>query len=563
MKRIKYIAIASCMSVLLGSCSDFLDVKSEQELTYDDFFKTEDDCRAYTAGLYNTVWYDFNGFLTVLECRSNNMYSDKVSSSTGIVNRFMDTSSTENLEEAWDGLYSAVCESCHILNSLDRALENGVSQEVVDACKAEARFMRGTAYWYLTSLWQNVPIVENPEKLAYDYAVPANRQEDVLQYSIRDLEFAAKYLRETDEKGRVTKYSALGMLSRVYITAACFARGGNFTEGRYETSPDYYYQKAAEAALEVCKNGTQYKLMENYEELFTVQNNNNSESLFAIQFVPGSIQYGFGNRLQTNLAPPKFIGGLTSYGGSTFMGGDLVKLMYDNGEMARMRATCFHNGAYYDYLGGDTEEGYLLVSGLQNNKCTPKKQVVGGPDDTNGIAISGNSGFATPMLRLAEVYLLYAEAVLGMNDETTDAEAVSYFNKVRQRARMYKEHNSELLEQTTPADVTSLTLQDIWNERRLELGGEGQFWFDIVRRAYWDKQWVFDFLDNQERGHSYSYKFSIDTGNREFKWGNWSTYLAVEASDACLKFYYPLAEVTINPNLRNDPVPFDLPKDEE
>ena len=71
--------------------------------------------------------------------------------------------------------------------------------------------MRGLAYWYLMSVWGDVPIVEDPEILAQNYMVHANFQEDVLQYAIKDMEFAAENLPLSDEIGRLTRYSALGI----------------------------------------------------------------------------------------------------------------------------------------------------------------------------------------------------------------------------------------------------------------------------------------------------------------------------------------------------------------
>lgn len=393
MKKIKNILIIGLLSLLGTGCSDFLDVSSKQELTYETFYKTAGDCRSATAALYNAVWFDFNSkFLWEIgDSRANNMYVDLATYASAIFNRFMETSNTDDLENGWDALYSVVGQSDHILNNLYRALDNGVDPVVVNACKGEARFMRGLAYWYLACVWGNVPIVEDPVQLSDNFVVRSNYREDVLQYAIKDLEFAATYLPESDEPGRLTRYSALGMLSRLYITAACYARGGNFTTGRYETDPDYYYRKAAEAALTVCEEGVQYSLMNDYEQLFRVQNNNNSESLFALQWVPGSTVYGVGNRMQINLCySTEMLGGLKAYGGSGYLSAEFVELMHKRGELSRKRATFFYNGAVYDYIGTATDAGKWVVTG--RSMCNVKKHIVGGTKDTDGGAVAENSG---------------------------------------------------------------------------------------------------------------------------------------------------------------------------
>lgn len=554
MKKIKNILIISLLSLLGTGCSDFLEVTSKQELTYETFYKTAGDCRSATAVLYNAVWFDFNSkFLWEIgDSRANNMYVDLATYASAIFNRFMETSNTDDLENGWDAFYSVIGQSDHILNNLYRALDNGVDPTVVNACKGEARFMRGLAYWYLACVWGNVPIVEDPVQLSTNFVVRSNHREDVLQYAIKDMEFAATYLPESDEPGRLTRYSALGMLSRLYITAACYARGGNFTPERYETAPDYYYRKAAEAALTVCEEGIQYSLLNDYEQLFCVQNNNSSESLFALQWVPGSTVYGVGNRMQINLCySTEMLGGLKAYGGSGYLSAEFVELMHKRGELSRKRATFFYNGAAYDYIGTATDAGRWVVTG--RSMCNVKKHIVGGTKDTDGGAVAENSGFATPMLRLAEVYLLYAEAVLGTKSEIDGTtvegrKALLYFNKVRERARdkNAEEPNGNL------ADLDKLTLDDIWTERRCELAMEGQFWYDIVRRAFWNREWVLNFLNNQKRGYKYSYDGTT------FKWGNSDGRDAKPATEDKLLLPYPLNEVTMNPQLREEPVHFDI-----
>src|SRR5690606_36926571 len=138
--------------------------------------------------------------------------------------RLTETSEMPSLNAAFQSLYVVVTQADYVINNIDRALEFNVTQNQVNACKAEARFMRGLAYWYIASIWGNVPIVEDPAATALNFKVRANRFEDVLQYAIRDLEYAAEWLPVTDVPGRVTKSSANGILSRLYITAACYAR---------------------------------------------------------------------------------------------------------------------------------------------------------------------------------------------------------------------------------------------------------------------------------------------------------------------------------------------------
>lgn len=531
---------------IAASCKkDFIDVKSQNQLTLDNFYTTYEECRQATAPLYSIVWYEFSSqfYFMMGDGRGNNLFTPYGGGDSYI--RLTETAETPTLNEAFQSLYVVVTQADYVINNVDKALQFGVTQSQVNACRGEARFMRGLAYWYMASTWGNVPIVEDPAATALNFKVRANRFEDVLQYAIRDLEYAAEWLPASDVPGRVTKSSANGILSRLYITAACYARGNKFTSSRWPISSSEYYLKAKDAAFKVINDG-KYKLMDDYEQLFRMQNNNNSESLFSLQFVPGSSIYGTGNRNQDWLALNTTVtDGLTAYGGSIFASGDLVELMHNRGEISRKKATFFYPGATYDYLGAHTPEGKWTVKPADYRYPNIKKHVLGGPKDTEGFAINGNTGFATPMLRLAEVYLLFAEATLGLDASTADPEALTYFNRVRVRAGI--------------DPVETISLAEIWDERRVELAMEGQFWFDMVRRAYWDEEFVINYMNSQNRSR-YFYYLSNSASNG-FAWRDQTDgQVSNVATPARLLLPYPATELVINPLLREEPIPFDFDK---
>jgi hypothetical protein len=543
MKNIIKLLLPAVVMLCHTSCKKFLEVKSNNQPTLDNYFTTLQECRAATGALYNKVWYQFSSqfYFDFGDGRGNNLFTPYSNAQSYI--RLTETGETSTLPQAWNSLYLVITQADYVVNNVEKALKNNVALKDVNACKAEAKFMRGIAYWYMASIWGNIPIIEDPVATSKSFQVPPNPFEDVLQYAIRDVEFAAENLPATDEKGRVTKFSALGMLARFYITAACYARGNKFS-AKYTKIAQDYYNMAKAAAKQVCENSS-YSLMTDYEQLFRPQNNNNSESLFALQFVPASSEYGVGNRNQDWLAySTTLTDGLAAYGGNNFVSGELVKLMHDRGEVKRKKATFFYPGAVYEYIGTHTPAGKWVVDGANQVRYpTVKKHVVGSKKDTDGMAISGNSGLAAPMLRLAEVYLLYAEAILGTQSSTSDAEALRYFNLVRRRAGL--------------ADVTAVTLADIWDERRCELALEGQFWYDMVRRAYWDQAWVIEYMNRQRRSEYYYYlSGSAPNG---FVWRNVSDGQEQnQATPDRLLLPYPANELVLNPALKEQPVPFEF-----
>jgi len=543
MKNIIKTLLPLVVLLSVSSCKKFLDVKSSSQPTLDNYFTTLKECRSATGALYNKVWYQFSSqfYFDFGDGRGNNLFNPY--SNAQSYTRLTETGESASLPDAWNSLYLVVTQADYVVNNIDKALQYNVAAGDVNACRAEARFMRGLAYWYMGSIWGNIPIIEDPAATSKNFLVKPNLFEDVLQYAIRDVQFAADNLPATDDKGRITKFSALGILSRLYITAACYARGNKFSS-RWTTTAQEYYDLAKDAARQVCESPN-YSLMADYEQLFRPQNNNNSESLFALQFVPGSSEYGVGNRNQDWLAySTTLTDGLSAYGGNLFVSGELVKLMFDRGELKRKKATFFYPGAVYDYIGTHTSDGKWIVQGANLVRYpNVKKHVVGSSKDTDGMAISGNSGLAAPMLRLSEVYLLYAEAILGLQQSTTDPEALKYFNLVRKRAGL--------------ADATVVATADIWDERRCELALEGQFWYDMVRRAYWDQAWVLDYMNHQRRSEYYYYlSGSAPNG---FAWRNITDGQEQnQATPDRLLLPYPANELILNPALKEQPVPFNF-----
>ncbi|PTN27411.1 RagB/SusD family nutrient uptake outer membrane protein, partial [Desulfonatronum sp. SC1] len=117
-----------------------------------------------------------------------------------------------------------------------------------------------------------------------------------------------------------------------------------------------------------------------------------------------------------------------------------------------------------------------------------KKYVIGTPEDNPGYILTFMSTpLNTYMMRLAEVYLIAAEAILGNNASTTNADALNYVNAVRARAGL--------------DEVTSLTWIDILNEKRIELAFEGRFWGELVRWSYFDQSGASAYVLGQNRGH--------------------------------------------------------------
>ncbi|MDR2840752.1 MAG: RagB/SusD family nutrient uptake outer membrane protein, partial [Paludibacter sp.] len=267
------------------SCESFLDSTPTSIITGEAL--TDDDLPKLTSPLYNVVWADFNGqfYYGLGDGRAYNLYAPF----SDYIYPFHDLNEsglTGPLVNAWASFYVIVQQANNIIITIN---QSSASQEAKNKTIAEARFMRGLAYWYLTSLWGNVIICEDPAMIINNPLSNTNPRKDSYEFAIRDMEFAAKYLPETvTDEGRVTKYAAFGMLSRFYLDYSGLV-ASNYGENPNVGTRDAAYLDLAKKAAEKVINESQYKLLPSYPDLFipTKELNNNSEILFALQWIPG------------------------------------------------------------------------------------------------------------------------------------------------------------------------------------------------------------------------------------------------------------------------------------
>ena len=562
MKTNKYIcSFVLAASLLFTGCSDFLDSKDNSNIAGDNFYLSEEDCKAATAPLYSKVWFHFNDkfYYGMGDGRGYNLrapYSDYIYPFTDL----NESGLTSPLVQAWESLYIVVQQANKVINGIKGG---SMSESVKPQYIAEARFMRGVAYYYLGMLWGNVILNENSDELVANPIVAPSPASDVFEFVMRDLEYAAKYLPETSyATGRVNQYSAFAMLSRVYLTYAGYSDNKNSGTRNSE-----YLELAKKAALKVIENKN-FSLMDNYADLFKIENNNNSETLFALQWVANSDTYGESNTIQNYFAYGSDVTGTDrAWGGATVAQPNAV-WEYEQGD-TRRKATWMAYGDFYPELMSD--KGGLTVE-YSESQLNCKKYVCGSSKDNASISY-GNTPINTYMIRLAEVYLNYAEAcfgnnltltanktgdidsdskisvTLGTNVSCTDDKALEYYNAVRTRAGLAPLKNS-------------FTFNDLRRDRRLELCLEGQYWYDMVRWANFQQQAVMNYITGQMR----------DT-NIPVLWDATAKTLSIDSSkdatnrsigtvkESIFLLPYPESETVQNPLLKGTPVPYTFTED--
>ena len=382
----------------------------------------------------------------------------------------------------------------------------GAAATDIKNSRAEARFLRAYNYWVMLDLFgkstfitENSPLGVNPPEIT---------RAKLFAYVVSELKAIDGQLApvKTIEYGRVDQGAEWALLARLYLNGSVYSPS---------TATPKYYDSAAIYASKVIAGG--YSLHPSYPQLFLADNNQcTDEFIFAIN-CDGLHTQGYGNTT--------FLVHASCGGSSLFLYPDT--LLNKNDTMS------ISDPAYYGVAGG--WNGYRATSGLANlfpdltgatdtralfttydkvsyttgkgvNKRFVKDtQIVvigtsssqistntGTGDFSNGLHVAKwrnvrSDGKATndptqtftdndfPVFRLAEMYLIYAEAALRGSTVADKATAVNYFNLVRERAYGHPGIAG------TDSDFPVINLQNILDERGRELYWEGHRRTDLVR----------------------------------------------------------------------------------
>src|SRR3569833_238692 len=404
MKRnIKYIlSMAALTGVIASGCKkDFFNRPPESQTTVGSYYQTADQVKASTNALYAAPWFGFNTKVgwSISELASGN--GRTYSSDVVAFGNFSVSNGNFELSAAWNSLFTVAAQSNALIANLPANVPSSVPATVVNNAMGEARLMRGLAYFYLTRIFGNVPIVENPLlEVGYFQNVNTNPVTDIYKFIVTDLKYAeANCTANVASTGHVSSGSASALLAKVYL----------------------YMQDYANARTEAEKviNSGEFQLLGldvagmTYEDLFKIANNNNKESIIALQWLANA-GYGFGNAVQALFA---YSSAITQTGDGygvlapTF---DLQDAFAASAGDLRRKATIMLPGDHYDYLDA-AQGGYTLsdIASSQGTHAQIKKYVVGSPADNNGKSAFQSTGMNTYIMRLSDVYLIAAEAILG------------------------------------------------------------------------------------------------------------------------------------------------------
>ena len=553
MKRlnIKSLALATLLMVGATSCEDFLNRPTVDSYTIDGFYQTDAQCYQAVNPIYNSPWYDFQrGFVKIGDVLAGNI-------SYGTDNgyqAFVLKSSDDDLRNASASLWSVNAYCNTLIENLNLKAGPEVSKFALNTVKGEALTWKAMTYFYLVRIWGAVPIIHNNSEIISNNnsnSIAKNNVEDVYKYIVMTLDKAIELLPEKNQPGRIDRYSAMGLLSKVYLTKAGYGQNGTRNQADLD--------KAAFFANEVIEKSGR-ALTPNYADIFRLKNNIADESLIAWRWTVSS-QWTSQNTLQSDLGLNGFSEFADSWGTWVGITIDLQNLFGEDARNktsrvntdARRQATMMMLGDKYDYFWAD-KGGFTynwvngtVTYGVGTGSNVAKHLVGNNNDHVVGIGTGMDrmaTSLATHILRLADVYLIYAEAILGNNGSTSDAKALAAFNAVRSRSI------------AGATAKTSISFDDIFNERRKELSCEGDNWYDYVRLSYYNAELAKEKLAAQERGNWNNleayYKGEADAATVTL--GTWK----VTKSNIFFTIPFPDTDLAANPRLSEAPVSFDF-----
>jgi starch-binding outer membrane protein, SusD/RagB family len=409
--------------------------------------------------------------------------------------------------ETWDGHWRGIFRANQVLAyvpaiQMDETLKNRIL--------GEAKFLRAVYYYNLLNIWGNIPLILQPSQ-PQDKPSQATPEQVWTQVE-QDLTEAAAILPNSysgDDLGRATKGAAQGYLGRAYMQQK-------------------KWQQAADALawLVTGPGATTYNLVPNFYDNFKEETENNSESVFEVQFkqhpengcddCPTS---NYGTSRPPFFAPPGH--GFSDANMQRWVVHEFLKETTAAGTRdPRLAVTALYDST--DERGPDFTIVYGSTFTSKNYDENFKHRVwyhkyLNDYKYTNGQFEAFNSGNNFRALRYADVLLLYAEA---LNNTGKTSDAYPYVNRVRRRSGM-----ADL-----PAGMTQAQFQtQLEHERITELTGESVRWNDLARWGYFDEANKLALLKAR------------DPEFANFQLGR-NKYMPI-----------PQREIDINPNLKQNP----------
>lgn len=490
----------------IAGCDEFLVEEDPSNLTPESYYTIPDHAEAALAAVYADIRFIggdggiFSSTWQLVEAPTGTSTTETAQNSdlNNLYGLVYD-GRTQHIINYWNGLYRVIANANLVLDRVPAITPMAENQKT--RVLGEAKFLRAWAYFYLVRLWGDVPLVTLPQTAnSEDFRPSPSSKEMIYDLIIEDLKAAENAgLPWMDLTGRASLAATKSLMSQVYLTMAGFP----LSKG----AP--YYQLAAEKSGEVINYGKSNPLSINlfpdYANIRDEKLDNRLEHIFQIQYnvvVAGNPM----NNMFPNFKPVTFAG--PSGTGSTVPTTEFYK-SYEAGDLRTVDQKGFFYTTYYtNGSGAPFDLGAPYIFKHFNQAAL----------GSSGVPGTRNNNLNVPLIRFAEVLLVYAEA----QNELSGPNALAYesLKRIRDRAKLI----TPSMGQYTAATFREAVLRERWHE----LAYEQITWFDMLRlrKAYNEKTNGFE----EFVGHI-----------------NASTKQALQAKHLLMP--YPLPEMQNNPNL--------------
>lgn len=484
-------------------------------LISDDYYQTEDQALLGVKGVYSTLYdyqYHKNNWPLTLPFFEDGMFNED-DSSQGYVSRNIHDATTTPVVGPWPVIYDGANYANELIAripDIEFADENDKNRLM-----AESHFLRALYYYDLLRLYGRVyglPYSDTPTECIEDtYSTilsPAEIYEKIeadLLYAVGNNEDGSTILplrSELDEYGRATNGAARAFLAEVYLTQE-------------------KWQDAIDQA-EIVVNSQQYTFLDNYADLWNIDNEGSTvkqEMIFAVPFFD-DVEENLGSAMAYFFCAGGLSADGTAVSGNVngkgsgnycvqkwfirFYQDDTDDLGYSDPTVGAYSALSSAGLYAKDYRIETTFwRDYQKVNGTMTSAYPVED---GGDDygfirkyiDPNGVANRTN-GNDVPRWRLSDMYLIMAEAYNELNNY--DA-ACSAIDAVRARVRKADGNSREYpkyISQSADDNIGRKLSQDefrwlVFMERGLEFAGEQKRWFDLVRMKHSSGLDMYDYM---------------------------------------------------------------------
>ena len=447
-------------SVMLGSgCSKFLDEQDPSNLTPESFYTIPEHAESAIAAVYADTRFIgdgagiFSSNWQLLEAVTGTSTTETAQNSdlNNLLGLIHD-GNTGHTINWWNGLYRVIAQANLVLEKVPGIPEMDAAQK--NRILGEAHFLRAWAYFYAVRLWGPVPIITAPQTAASADFLPARASvEEVYNLIVADLTTAeAAGLPWMDKRGRVSTAAIKSEMAIVYLTMA--GQPLNKGASHYKLAAD----KANEVITYATSNPNAINLFDTYAEVHRESLKNEREHIFMLQYnslVAGNPM----DNMYPNFKPVTYNG--ASGTGSTVPTAQFYN-SYETGDLRKVdREGYFYTSYFTDGSGALFQLGAPYIFKHFNTVA----------NGSSGVAGTRTNNLNVPIIRYAEVLLVFAEAQNELGSPTPAA--YNALKRIRDRAKL-----------VTPdlGTYTQSTFREaVWRERWHELCYEQITWFDMVR----------------------------------------------------------------------------------